>query len=115
MDDEEIITDVTGRLLGELGYQMITANSGAEAIKLYAQKHGEIDLVIIDMIMPGMGGSDTFDQLKTINPSIRAILSSGYSLNGKAQAIMDKGVRIFLQKPYRLHDIAKKIRQALAD
>ncbi len=114
VDDEEVITDVTGRLLTELGYQIITANSGREAVETYRQKHAEIDLVIIDMIMPGMSGSDTFDQLKTINPSIRAILSSGYSLNGKAQAIMDKGVRVFLQKPYRLHDLAQKIREALS-
>jgi len=115
VDDEEVITDVTGRLLEELGYTIITAGSGEEALAIYRQKHADIDLVIIDMIMPGMSGSDTFDQLKIINPSVRAMLSSGYSLNGKAQAIMDKGVRVFLQKPYRLHDLDKKIREALAD
>ena len=113
VDDEEVITEVTGKLLEELGYHMITAASGPEAIEIYAEKHAQIDLVIIDMIMPGMSGSDTFDELKAINPSVRAVLSSGYSLNGKAQAIMDKGVRVFLQKPYRLNDLAQKIRQAL--
>ncbi|MEE9913379.1 MAG: PAS domain S-box protein [Deltaproteobacteria bacterium] len=115
VDDEEVITDVTGKLLAELGYAIIKANSGEEAVNIYARKHADIDLVIIDMIMPGMSGSDTFDRLKTVNPSVRAILSSGYSLNGNAQAIMNKGVRAFLQKPYRLHDLAQKIRQALAD
>ncbi|NLN38870.1 MAG: response regulator, partial [Smithella sp.] len=113
VDDEEVITEVTGKLLEELGYHMITAASGPEAIEIYAEKYAQIDLVIIDMIMPGMSGSDTFDELKAINPSVRAVLSSGYSLNGKAQAIMDKGVRVFLQKPYRLNDLAQKIRQAL--
>jgi two-component system, cell cycle sensor histidine kinase and response regulator CckA len=115
VDDEKVITDVTGNLLTELGYQIITAASGDQAIAIYAQRHAKIDLVIIDMIMPGMSGSDTFDQLIALNPSVRVILSSGYSLSGKAQAIMDRGVRAFLQKPYRLHDLAQKIREALAD
>lgn len=114
VDDEEVITEVTGRLLSELGYTIISAGSGNEAVAIYALRHTVIDLVIIDMIMPGLSGSDTFDQFKAINPSVRAILSSGYSLNGKAQAIMDKGVRVFLQKPYRLQDLAKKIREALS-
>lgn len=115
VDDEEVITEVTGKLLAELGYTIITAQSGTEALDLYAARHAEIDLVIIDMIMPGLSGSDTFDQLKAINPAVRTILSSGYSVNGKAKAIMDRGVRVFLQKPYRLHDLARKIREALAD
>ena len=115
VDDEEIITEVSGKLLAELGYKIIPARSGEEAVELYARKHSEIDLVIIDMIMPGLSGSETFDQLKAIQPAIRAILSSGYSMNGKAREIMDKGVRVFLQKPYRLHDLAEKIREALSD
>ena len=113
VDDEEVITEVTGRLLAELGYTLMIAGSGEEAIALYTRHQARIDLVIIDMIMPGMNGSDTFDALQAVNPSVRAILSSGYSLNGKAQAIMDKGVRVFLQKPYRLRDLAQKIREAL--
>lgn len=115
VDDEDVITEVTGRLLSDLGYTIIPASSGNEAIAIYALRHKLIDLVIFDMIMPGMSGSDTFDKLKAINPSIRAILSSGYSLNGKAQAIMERGVRIFLQKPYSLNELAEKIREALAD
>jgi CheY-like chemotaxis protein len=115
IDDEAVITEVTSQLLNELGYIIITAGSGEEAIKIYEQKHADIDLVIIDMIMPGMSGGDTFDRIKAINPSVRAMLSSGYSLNDKAKVIMEKGVRVFLQKPYRLNDLAKKIREALAD
>jgi len=115
VDDEDVITEVTGKLLAELGYRIITARSGAEAVDIYTQKHTGVDLVIMDMIMPGLSGSDTFDMLRTINPSLRMILSSGYSMNGKVKEIMDKGVRGFLQKPYRLHELAKKIREALAD
>jgi two-component system cell cycle sensor histidine kinase/response regulator CckA len=115
VDDEKVITEVTGRLLEELGYRILTAGSGQEAVALYTEKHAAIDLVILDMIMPGLSGSATFDRLKAVNPAVRVILSSGYSQNGKAQAIMDKGVRFFLQKPYRLYDLAKKIREALSD
>ncbi|MFO7570264.1 MAG: PAS domain S-box protein, partial [Smithellaceae bacterium] len=115
VDDEAVITEVTGRLLAELGYTILTASSGDEAVALYARQHKSIDLVMVDMIMPGMSGSDTFDALKAVNPDVRVILSSGYSLNSKAQAIMDRGVRTFLQKPYRLQDLAQKIREALTD
>jgi DNA-binding NtrC family response regulator len=115
VDDETVITEVTGRLLEELGYTVLTAASGDEAAAIYNRKHTDIDLVIVDMIMPGMSGSDTFDALKAIHPSVRVILSSGYSLNDKAQAIMEKGVRAFLQKPYRLDDLSQKIREALSD
>jgi nitrogen-specific signal transduction histidine kinase/CheY-like chemotaxis protein len=115
VDDEEVITEVTSRLLGELGYTILTAGSGEQAVEIYRQRHTGIQLVILDMIMPGMSGGETFDELRAINPSVRVILSSGYSIDGKAQAIMKKGLRIFLQKPYRLHDLAKKIREALSD
>ncbi len=115
VDDEEVITEVTSRLLSELGYTILTAKSGEKALAIYRQSHSDIQLVILDMIMPGMSGGETFDQLKAVNPSVRVILSSGYSIDGKAQAIMKKGVRVFLQKPYRLHDLAQKIREALSD
>jgi len=115
VDDEEIITEVASRLLSELGYTILTAGSGEKALEIYAKRQADIQLVILDMIMPGMSGGETFDHLKAINPEIRTILSSGYSLDGKAQAIMKKGVRVFLQKPYRLNELAQKIREALAD
>ena len=115
VDDEEIITDVASRLLTELGYTILIANSGEKAIEIYTQKKDDIDLIILDMIMPNLSGGETFDRLKSVNPNVRAILSSGYSIDGKAQAIMKKGVRVFLQKPYRLNDLAQKIREALAD
>jgi len=115
VDDEEVITEVTGKLLTELGYNIMTAHSGSEAIEIYDRKHADIHLVILDMIMPGLSGSDTFDRLKSVNPSIRTILSSGYSMNGKAKDIMNRGVRVFLQKPYRMHELARKIREALSD
>jgi len=73
----------------------------------------EIDLVILDMIMPGMGGGETFDFLKSMNHDVKVILSSGYSINGKAKEIMDRGCRAFIQKPFQINDLSDKIRKVL--
>ena len=71
----------------------------------------KIDLIILDLIMPGISGSDTFDRLREINPNAKVLLSSGYSLTGKAQAIMDRGCNGFLQKPFKLEELSSKVRE----
>ena len=114
VDDEDIIVDVSRELLETLGYNVHVARSGKEAIEIYKEKETEIDLVILDMIMPGIGGSETFNTLKSINPDIKVILSSGYSINGKAKEIMERGCRAFIQKPFEMCDLSDKIRKALA-
>ncbi|MEN6466172.1 MAG: cache domain-containing protein [Syntrophaceae bacterium] len=113
VDDEEMITGVTRDMLEGLGYRALIAGSGPEAIEAYAANQDKIDLVILDMIMPGMGGGETFDRLKSINPEIRVVLSSGYSMNGQARAILDRGVRSFMQKPFRLDELSHKVRESL--
>ena len=87
--------------------------SGQEAIAFYKEKKDDIDLVILDMIMPGLSGSETFDTIRELNPSARTILSSGYSLNGQAQQIMNKGCHGFIQKPFNVTDISRKVRKVL--
>lgn len=113
VDDERIIIEVTSEMLTEIGYNVLTARSGEEALAVYGENQGRIDLVILDMIMPGMGGGATFDRLKAVNPDIKVILSSGYSINGQAGEIMARGGKAFLQKPYRLVDLSRKIREVL--
>jgi CheY-like chemotaxis protein len=113
VDDESMILDVTQAMLEGLGYRVLTAPGGAEALEIYRENRENIDLVILDMVMPGMSGGDTFDRLKLINPEIKVILSSGYSLNGMAHGIMQRGARLFLQKPFRLNELSHKIREAL--
>jgi two-component system, cell cycle sensor histidine kinase and response regulator CckA len=114
VDDEDKIIDVTSEILKTLGYNVLVAKSGSVAIDIYKEKQKEIDLVILDMIMPVMSGDETFDALKAINPQVKVILSSGYSIDGQATKIMDKGCRCFIQKPYKIVDISNKIREALA-
>jgi two-component system, cell cycle sensor histidine kinase and response regulator CckA len=113
VDDEEGIVQIGKSLLENLGYRMITAGSGKEAIEIYLREGERIDLVILDMIMPGMNGGETYDQLKEINPSIKVLLCSGYSLNGQAKAILDRGCSGFIQKPFSFAEISKRVRQIL--
>ncbi len=112
-DDEEPIAKIGKLILERLGYQVCTAVSGYEAIEIYRQERGRIDLVILDMIMPGINGGDTFDRLKEIDSEVKVLLSSGYSINGQAKAILDRGCKGFIQKPFNVADLSKKVRQIL--
>jgi len=113
VDDESMILDVGQKLLEKLGYQVKTARSGKEAVEIYRQCQNTIDLVILDMVMPTMGGGRTFDALKAVDPRIRVLLSSGYSLDGQAADILQRGCRGFLQKPFALGTLSQKLREVL--
>ncbi len=113
VDDEEMIIDVGMQMLEKLGYKVITAKSGKEAVDIYKKNKAEIDMVILDMIMHGMGGKETYDQLKEINPDIKVLLSSGYSINGQAIEILDRGCNGFIQKPFDIRNISLKINEIL--
>jgi two-component system cell cycle sensor histidine kinase/response regulator CckA len=115
VDDEQMVLEVTRKLLESLGYRVHAAGGGQEAIAVYMEKRKEIDLLILDMIMPGISGGETFDCLKEINPNIRVLLSSGYSINGQAQEILERGCNGFLQKPFQLEKLSQKIREVLSE
>jgi PAS domain S-box-containing protein len=111
VDDEEMILEVGGEMLMELGCEVITAGSGQEALDIYREKQERISLVLLDMVMPGMGGDETYDQLKEIDPNVKALLCSGYSLNDRAESILRKGCNGFIQKPFSLEELSRKIRE----
>ncbi len=113
VDDEDTIIEVSKEILEALGYRVLVARSGQEAVNLYRIRKAEIDLVILDMIMPEMGGGETFDHLKLLNPDIRVILSSGYSLNEQATGIIERGCRAFIQKPFSMSEVSQKVRGVL--
>ncbi|MCK9364611.1 MAG: PAS domain S-box protein [Syntrophales bacterium] len=113
VDDEQMILGVNKEMLEFIGYRVYAVGSGQEAIAVYMEKRSEIDLVILDMILPGISGSDTFDRLRRLNPGLKVLLASGYSINGEAQAIMDRGCNGFLQKPFRLESLSQKVREIL--
>ena len=113
VDDEETIIEVSREILEALGYKVYSAMSGKEALDLYKLRKDEIDLVILDMIIPEMGGGDIFDAMKIINPDIKVILSSGYSMNGQASKIMERGCLAFIQKPFSMGELSQKVRDVL--
>lgn len=113
VDDEEMILEVSQALLKELGYKIIIARSGGQAINIIEQMGREIDLVILDLIMPEMDGGSTFDQIRELVPLMPVILASGYALSGQASEILQRGCNGFIQKPFNLSELSQKIRTIL--
>ena len=113
VDDEDMIIDVSRKIIENLGYEVLIAKSGKESIEIYKKNQKKIDIVILDMIMPEMGGGDTYEKLKEINPDIKVLLSSGYSINGLASKILSRGCDGFIQKPYSIKGLSQEIRKVL--
>ena len=113
VDDEQMIIEIGQEMLKALGYNVIPAMSGLEAIDMYQENGKAIDLVMLDMIMPEMSGGETFDRLKELDPDVKVLLCSGYSLSGQAAEILDRGCDGFIQKPFKLRDISIKLRDIL--
>ncbi|MDO9262391.1 MAG: PAS domain S-box protein, partial [Desulfosalsimonadaceae bacterium] len=113
VDDEPMITSIGQIMLTEMGYTVLTANDGATALDLFGSHPDPIHLIVLDMIMPKMNGSVVFDQLKSKDGNVRVLLSSGYSINGQASELLDKGCSGFIQKPFNMMELSKKVREVL--
>ena len=113
VDDEEIVLDVGTRIIEKLGYKVIPCASAKEAVSLYRKNRSDIQMVILDIIMPEMSGDEVFDKLKEINPDVKVLLSSGYSIDGQARGILDKGCDGFIQKPFSIGELSEKIRKIM--
>ncbi len=112
VDDEDSVLDIGQKFLKFMDYQVLSARSGNEAIEKYQKYHTSIDLVILDMIMPKMGGGEVFDHLKKINPKVKVLLSSGYSINNEVAKILEKGCT-FIQKPFDIKQLSQSIHEIL--
>ena len=112
-DDEDMVLQVGGEMLSIMGYKVLSAAGGNEAVELYQKHRDEIDLVILDMIMPDMGGGEVYEKIKKINPEVKVLLSSGYSINGDATEILNRGCNGFIQKPFDIKNLSQKIREIL--
>ncbi|MDX2454558.1 PAS domain S-box protein [Desulfosarcina sp.] len=110
VDDDPLILDVGQAMLAALGYAVLVAKDGKEAVEIYRSDGDRIRLVILDMIMPDMGGGQTYDQLKEVDPGANVLLSSGYSIDGQATAILNRGCNGFIQKPFDLQSLSEKVR-----
>ncbi len=113
VDDEPMVTEVGAKMMSRLGYRVLTATSGAEALDIFTRKHAQIDVVILDMIMPEMNGEQTLRRLQEIDPRVRVIFSSGYSRNH--QAVQDTCCRDFpfIQKPFNIAGLSRRLREVL--
>jgi len=113
VDDEPINIEAVKELLEMLGYNTMSAKSGMEAVELYRKHSQEIELIILDMIMPEMNAKETLVKLMEIDNNVRVLLASGYSIDGEAKTILELGCKEFIQKPFRVDELSRKIRDVL--
>ncbi|MGA2332385.1 MAG: response regulator [Syntrophales bacterium] len=113
VDDEDMILDPGAQMLRELGYNVLIARSGFEAVCIYEEHIDRIDMVVLDIIMPGMGGEETFYKLRDINPKLKILLASGYSREDKATQLLNHGCDGFIQKPFNTLELSHKIREII--
>jgi len=111
VDDEAMVLDVGVKVLKRLGYTVLEAKGGREAVEIYKANGNKIDLVILDMIMPNMGGGEAYDKMKEINPNVKVLLSSGYSVDSEAKEILTRGCDGFIQKPFTMKELSQSIRE----
>ncbi|MCX7816641.1 MAG: PAS domain S-box protein [Syntrophales bacterium] len=109
VDDEDMNIQVVREMLEFLGYRVFTAGSGQEALAVFAEKGSLIDLVILDMIMPGISGKVTYERLRAMRPDVKVLLCSGYSMNGQAQEMLRMGCQGFIQKPFSIEELSRKL------
>ena len=115
VDDEEIVVGVGRQMLEKLGFSVLTAASGMEAVDIYKINKGRIGLVVLDMIMPGMGAGDTYNELQAIDPAIKVLLSSGYGVDEQTSEVMKRGCKGFIQKPFNMQVLSEKIEEIMKE
>jgi PAS domain S-box-containing protein len=113
VDDEEPVRFAMRQQLKALGYHVMVAESGQQALQIYQRDIEKIDLVLLDMIMPDMNGTETFVELKAVDADIKVLLVSGYSQDDRMNALINDGAVGFIQKPFRIYDISKALNRAL--
>jgi len=113
VEDEEVVRKLASEILGWLGYDTVMVCDGVEAVEYYDGHNDDIDLALIDLNMPRMGGRECYQRMKQINPDLRAVLSTGYSRDGAAQEILDDGVQGFVQKPFQASQLSEAIALAM--
>jgi len=113
VDDEELVLSVGVNMLEKLGYTVLAAKNGTEAVDIFEANKDKIKMVILDIIMPDMGGGEVYDKIKAINPDVKVLLSSGYSVDGQAIELLERGCDGFMQKPFTMEELSGKIGQIM--
>jgi len=113
VDDEDMIVEVGKEMLTALGYRVIVAANGQQAVALYEENKDNIDMVILDLIMPDVGGAEVYERLREISPKVKVLLSSGYSIDDRAHDVLKRGCDGFIQKPFDINELSVKLRHIL--
>jgi len=113
VDDEQAVLKVAAEILHKLHFNVLAAESGREALRLYRENRGDIVLVILDIVMPGMGGSEVFQEFRNLAPEVKVLLCSGYSIQGEADRLIGIGASGFIQKPFSLRSLEQCINEVL--
>ncbi|MBS3820768.1 MAG: response regulator, partial [Phycisphaerae bacterium] len=114
IDDEDLFRDLAKNLLTSLNYRVHVEENGKAGVEYFRRHWREVDLVILDMVMPVMDGPETYQAMKAIDSDVRVLLASGYSINGMAQELLNQGVRGFLEKPFEIEEMSTKVADALS-
>ncbi len=115
VEDDQVILEMAQEMLLRIGYQVLSAQDGMQAIQVYESKHSDIDLVILDMVMPKMNGPQTLAELRKIEPQVAVLIISGLDVGPGQQQTLDKKVKGFIQKPFNLAVLSQKVAQAIED
>ena len=113
VDDEAPIRELMERVLGQYGYHVLAAADGPSGVQQLRANRAQIDLVILDLVMPGLSGLKTFQLMREIDPEVKVLVSTGYSDKGQAKDVLSQGAQGFMQKPFTLHDMLRKVRTVL--
>jgi len=113
VDDEEMVLSLGSEIVKMMGYDVLEARNGGEAVEIYRENKDKVDMVILDMAMPDMNGGEAYHRMKEIDPEVKVLLTSGYGIEGQAGEIMKHGCDAFIQKPFSISNLSGKIREVL--
>lgn len=114
VDDEDIIRELMGEILTLLGYEPLLCGSPIDAIELFKNRHSEISLVFIDMIMPQISGRQLFEEFIKIDAATKVVILSGYSMGYETKKLMEDGISAFVQKPVSIKELSRIIQENIA-
>jgi CheY-like chemotaxis protein len=113
VDDEQFVRDLGTRILTKAGYKVITASNGKEALEIHGQARGEIKLVILDLLMPEMGGQECLRELHRTDPELKVVVASGFSSDTSVDESIELGARAFVSKPFKIEELLHQVRRIL--
>ncbi|HSN56377.1 MAG TPA: response regulator, partial [Candidatus Sulfomarinibacteraceae bacterium] len=113
VDDDPAVLEACASMLTLLDYAPICAGSGEAAVDIFSRRRDDIDLVVLDLILTDLSGAEVFARIRALDPSVRVLLASGYSLDGEAASMLERGCNDFIQKPFTMEQLSRKLEQLL--